>query len=184
MMNPLQNCDFGVYWTLYQVLLQYFHHRIQIQILKSFFLFFFRRNQLENVVIDSLSSFPYIFAFTEKKKLNDVQWVGQNDNKKLPFLSSSSYAKHGRNAVNIPLANASIFGPDNWINSRIQSMAVSWINGFFACAWFIKILHISVIFVPAGSLLIAFKNSDSKVSHLFYTRFNKMLEEFLKILDE
>lgn len=104
--------------------------------------------------------------------------IGWYYKKCVPFLSSSSYAKHGRNAVNIPLANSSIFGPDNWINSRIQSMAVNWINGFLDWAWFIRMLHISDIFVPDGSLLMPFKNSDSSVSHLFHKQFWALEEHF------
>lgn len=110
--------------------------------------------------------------------------IGWYYKKCVPFLSSSSYAKHGRNAVNIPLANSSIFGPDNWINSRIQSMAVNWINGFLDWAWFIRMLHISDIFVPDGSLLMPFKNSDSSVSHLFHKQFWALEEHFRTYKDD
>lgn len=83
-----------------------------------------------------------------------------------PLLDSPSYAKHGRMAVNMPLANSNIFGPESWTNSLIQSMAVNWINAFVDCAWFIRMLHMSDIFVLLGSLLIALRNSDRSVSHL------------------
>lgn len=85
----------------------------------------------------------------------------------LPFhLTSSSYARHGRIAVNMPLANCSICGPESSTNSRIQSIAVSCMTVFVDWAWLIKILHISGMRVPAGSFFIAFRNSDKSVSQL------------------
>lgn len=66
----------------------------------------------------------------------------------------------------MPLANDSIFGPDNWTNSLIQSMAVNCISMFVDWAWLIKILIISDISAPSGSFLMPLRNSHSNVSHL------------------
>lgn len=97
--------------------------------------------------------------------LNLIMNHQQNDCSPFHF-TSSSYAKHGKIAVKMPLANCSICGPDSSTNSRIQSIAVNCMIVFVDWAWLIKMLHISDIRVPAGSLLIAFRNSDKSVSQL------------------
>lgn len=69
-----------------------------------------------------------------ERKKDDDGWNKRRDHERsLPMyapefsfrLSSVAYAKHGRMAVNIPLENCNMGGPDSSTNSRIQSMAVS-----------------------------------------------------------